>query len=199
MPRRIRDRIPEEPGEWREALIRARIPARYQRATAESIKPRHLCQWVMGVCSDPVWLAEGRGFILVGPLETGKSSIAALLAMEALMRAEGVLWLAAREIPGVMFRDGPENTELRDQLEDADLLVIDDLGAEGFRVDRAGGAALEAAIRVLYDHDRSVIVTSNLGIPRLRAEYPEPLVSVLERITSAVVVENDQWRQERGG
>ncbi len=195
--RRIRDRRmgPDvDPHAWIQALDRASIPARYRLATIEAIEASLIREWAQRTVDNPgPWLGEGLGFLLCGQLRTGKSCLAALLAMDAVARCERVLWAAARDVPGIMFRDGARNEELNDRLRDADLLVIDDLGAEGYSMNRGGGAALEGAMRIIYDNQRSLIVTSNLGATQLRGHYPEPLVSVLERLASLLVVENGQW------
>lgn len=195
--RRIRDRVlsqQSDPQRWVDALDRANIPNRYRQATAGAIRHPRIHKWVLDTVDNPgPWLGEGLGFLMVGQLRTGKSCLAGLLAMDAVARCEVVLWLAAREVPGVMFRDGQRNADLHDRLLGADLLVIDDLGAEGYSMQRAGGSALEGAMRIIYDMQRSLVVTSNLGDGELRGKYPEALVSVLERMTSALVVDNDQW------
>lgn len=194
--RRIRNRTlsPDDKAAWIDACDRANLPARYRAARTDAIRQPQLRKWVEDACANPgAWLGEGLGFLLCGQLRTGKSCLAGLLAMEGIRRCEMVLWLAAREVPGVMFREGDRNRELHARLLDADLLVIDDLGAEGYSVERAGGAALEGALRTIYDQQRTLIVTSNLGPDQIRAHYPEPLVSVLERMTAMLVVANDQW------
>lgn len=195
--RRIRDRKigpKKDAAQWIAALDRANIPSRYRLATVDAIRQPQLRKWAQATLDNPgPWLGEGLGFLMVGQLRTGKSCLAGLLAMDAVARCEVVLWLAAREVPGVMFRDGERNTELHERLVDADLLVIDDLGAEGYSMQRAGGSALEGAMRTIYDAQRSLVVTSNLGDGELRGKYPEALVSVLERMTSLLVVENGQW------
>lgn len=195
--RRIRDRMlssSEDPRRLIEAMDRANIPSRYRQATVDAIKQPQLRKWARDTMDNPgPWLGAGLGFLMVGQLRSGKSCLAGLLAMDAVVRCEVVLWLAAREIPGVMFRDGERNAELHQRLLDADLLVIDDLGAEGYSMARAGGSALEGAMRTIYDAQRSLIVTSNLGDGALRGKYPDAVVSVLERMTSVLVVENGQW------
>lgn len=195
MVRSIRDRVfpgeDPEPGAWALALDRARIPHRYRRATLEAIRDPELVTWARSLLDAPGrWLGQGFGLMFVGPYRSGKSSLGALFAMDAIQRCERVLWTAAREIPGIMFR---EDAAGFDALKRADLLVIDDLGAEKYRLDGGGGAALEGAVRSIYDRERSVLVTSNLSPARIKDVYPDGLVSVLERMTACKVVENDQW------
>jgi len=173
-------------------MDRANLPGRYRGATVGAIQHQELRDWVQGAIDNPVsWLGEGLGFLMSGQLNAGKSSIAAILLMDALQRCEVGLWLAARQVPGVMFREGERNQELNDRLYDADVVVIDDLGAEAYSMRRAGGSALEGAMRAVYDNGRSLIVTSNLS--SLKDRYPEPMMSVLQRMTGRLVVKNTQW------
>jgi len=136
------------------------------------------------------WLGEGYGFLFGGPYRSGKSSLAAVFALDAIRRCEKVLWVTAREIPTIMFREDEEGYDL---LHRADLLVLDDLGSEAYRILGAAGAALEGAVRNIYDRERSILVTTNLSPGQLKDTYPESLTSVLERMTAAKPVENDQW------
>lgn len=186
--RRIRDRVfgpdGDDPHGWQEALDAANLPARYRRATIDGVQPS-IRPWAAKMLDAPgEWLGDGRGFIFLGDFGIGKSSLAGLFALDAAARCEAVLWLAAREVPGVIFREGERNEALHDRLLVADLLILDDLGAEAYSMERAGGAALEGAIRTVYDRDRSIIVTTNFSPSRLRERYPEPMVSVLERVTT---------------
>lgn len=195
--RRIRDRRftpKDDPGRWAEMLGRANVPARYARARISAIQVEPIRRWVEDVTEHPEkWLAIGGGFLLVGHLRSGKSSLAGILATDAMQRGEVVTWLASSEVPGVMFRDGQRQQELFDRLHETDLLILDDLGRESYRVDRPGGAALEGCVRAIYDRDRSIIVTSNLGDARLVANYPDTFISVLRRMTNLRVIENAQW------
>jgi hypothetical protein len=56
-------------------------------------------------------------------------------------------------------------------------------------MERAGGSALEGAIRTIYDNSGSLIVTTNLSPARIKDQYPAPMVSVLERMTEMKVME----------
>ena len=174
---------------WAEVVGASNIPRRYLAATVEGVPNPQTRDWVRGRMDDIVWRQEGLGYVIVGPYGVGKSSVAGLLAVDAVRRCETVVWLAAAEVPGVMFRDGPLNQELYERLQRADMLVIDDLGAESYSMERAGGAALERCIRIAYDNQRPIVVTSNLSPGRIKDQYPAPLVSVLERVTEMVVIE----------
>jgi DNA replication protein DnaC len=204
MTRRIRDPQPwDDLPEWRDALRVASIPERYWTATPDAIRDPKLRD---GVCelvrTAPVWLAEARGFYCHGPLGTGKSSIAGILAMEAVRRCERVSWLPVRDVPTVRFRENDEARRRDDRLRTTDLLVLDDLGAERFRLSSAAGTALEEVVRTIYDRKRSIVITSNISWNAFLRDYgreAEPLMSVVSRIVVPFEVVNSQWVNPAGG
>lgn len=203
MSRRIRNRkATRNPGTdaFHNALRRAQIPERYWGADSNSIRVDHIRRWVEhNVEMAPEWLADGKGFYVNGPLNAGKSSIAAILAKEAVWRCESVLWMSVRDVPAARFRETDRSAEIDDHLHVCDLLVLDDLGSERFKRTGPAASALEETVRIVYDRGRSIIVTSNLSWRQLGLEYGtlnEPLVSVLRRMVTPVEVKNDQWPME---
>jgi DNA replication protein DnaC len=147
-----------------------------------------------------LWLGKGYGAFFHGPENTGKSSLAAIFAMEALRRIEQVLWLHVRDVPAVRFRENPEFAKVDDLLHQADFLVLDDLGAERFRMSSAAGPALEETVRILYERNRSVFVTSNFSWKAFDEHYSKearPLVSVLNRVVIPVAL-TIPWPGEPG-
>lgn len=190
MKRRVRDRQrdpDEDPGRWARLLEAANVPPLVARACLDQVKGD--TSWLRGALDKPeAWLAEGFGYYIQGQLNTGKSSVAGLLIMDAISRCEVCTWLPVRDVPGVRFKEGERSTALHERLYKTDLLVLDDIGAESYRLDGAGGAALEAVIRILYDRDRSVVYTSNVGWQAFCGMYPSGLVSVVKRRTWPVTM-----------
>ena len=168
----------DDASDWREALSRSRIPEGYWGGTPAAIKDPELRGWLERTLeSAPQWLGQGVGFYLHGPLNSGKSSIAAILAMDAVRRCERVLWLPVRDVPAVRFGEQPQ---VAAALQRADVLVLDDLGAERFRLESAAGSALEEVARIVYDRGRSLITTSNISWEDFPGQYSdiEPFVSL---------------------
>ena len=193
--RRIRDRSaergPHDPGRWHRLLDQANVPEMVRTATIEKVKSNPT--WLRAAVNHPEeWLAKGFGYYIQGDLNTGKSSAAGLLIMDGVMRCETCTWLPVRDVPGVRFREGERNTALHERLYKTDLLVLDDIGAESYRLQGAGGAALEAVIRILYDRQRSVVYTSNVGWQAFASTYPAGLVSVTRRRTWPVTM-TERW------
>jgi len=197
MTRRVRDRVitPEDDG-WARGLAAAHLPDRYKDSAIEVITLPSLRTWLTQATETAAdWMAEGFGYYLHGPFNGGKSSAAAILLMEAVRRCERALWLPVRTVPGVRFREGPRNAALDDYLQECDFLVLDDLGSEKFRLDSAGGAALESTVRIMYDRRRTVVMTANVSWRTFPAAYADAgaLVSCLSRVVSPVEIVNDQW------
>jgi len=196
-PRRVRDhRFNRTSRDAAEAFTSAYLPEMYWGATIDAIREKDIREWVEAAMEHiKVWLGYGRGFYIHGDLNAGKSSLAALLLMDAACRCERCLWLPARDVPGVRFRDTARNERIADRLLAADLLVLDDLGSEKFNIKGAAGAALEATVRGMYDRRRSVIVTSNVAWGHLPVGYKDApgFASVLKRCVVPVAIKNDQW------
>lgn len=200
--RRIRDRKRDpagEPDKWEVALDDANIPGRFRRAAVEVIDPQRapaVRRWIeWAISTAPEWMAAGRGWYLEGPFNSGKSSVAALLAMEAVLRCERVLWLPVRDVPAVRFREDDRGKSLNGKLHAADFLVLDDLGSERFRIEGAAGVALEEVIRIMYERERPVVITSNLSWSDFPSAYERnpALVSVVRRCVAPVPILNKQW------
>jgi len=194
--RRIREHSPlrdpgADPGRWSRLLRDANVPEMVHAAKVDLVKGD--VTWLLGALDKPGdWLGRGRGYYIQGDLNTGKSSAAGILIMDAIRRCEVCTWLPVRDVPGVRFREGERNTGLSDRLYRTDLLVLDDIGAESYRMNGAGGAALEAVIRIMYDRNRSVVYTSNVGWQAFATTYPPGLVSVTKRRTWPVTL-TDPW------
>ena len=201
--RRVRDHIPgrgpdgDDPDAWHRALKEARVPPRYWGATIEAIRAEKVSVWARQALREaPNWLAEGQGWYLQGNLNAGKSSLAAILLMDALKRCDRCLWLSVRDVARVRFHEGAEAIAMDDQLRACDVLVLDDLGSERFKLTSAAGGALEETVRILYDRQRTLIVTANMSWRQLGLQYgaeAEPVVSVMRRIVTPVPIDNDQW------
>lgn len=200
--RKIRDHVidptnPDDPMEWVIVLDRARIPARYRPAAATAISDAKTRAQVDGLlCQAKEWLGVGAGWYVNGPLNTGKSSIASILLKDALARAERGLWLAARDIPNIFFNDTDDNRTTIAAISEADIVVLDDLGAVQHALGGAVGNVIEKLVRIVYDNERPLVVTSNLGWGQFKNNFGvmnESLVSVLGRATQPVEITNTQW------
>lgn len=200
MTHRVRDRVlgpeDEDPSRWRLSLQASYLPERYWSSDPERILEPTLRSWVRETLeSAQGWMSRGAGLYVHGPLNTGKSSLASIMLMEAVRRCARATWMPVRIVPACKFRETPDAAARYERARTSDLLVLDDLGAESFRRQNAAGGALEELIRELYDRKRSVVVTSNVPWSELAARYggeDDPLVSVLRRMVIPVPM-YQQW------
>jgi DNA replication protein DnaC len=175
-------------------MRRANIPERFWDATPDQVKGNN--KWMRQALGQPdLWAEKGYGFYLHGPFNTGKSAAACILARDFVLRAHKVLFLKVCDVPRTRFHDGAEGVALDTRLRHADLLVLDDLGSERFRLDSAAGAALEEVVRIMYDRSRPIVITSNKAwegeFPASYGSVPA-FVSVVQRICISVALV-DPW------
>jgi len=136
----------------------------------------------------------------------GKSGLMAVLVMdwarasaEASIRAYGVsapskwapLWAnwpaKLDEIQGA-FGDGWRSADLLDELKEAPLLVLDDLGAELARPDGWGDTQLYNVLEARTSARRATLWTTNLNKQELTSRYAKRIVSRLIGLAPALVV-----------
>jgi DNA replication protein DnaC len=124
------------------------------------------------------WSGEprGRNLVLLGPVGTGKTH-AAVAAVRALHdRGDEVVFLPVVELLDQLRPGGPEHA--LSEYAHADVLVLDDLGAE--RPTEWTGERLYALINRRWLEERPTVATTNLD--------PDPLRTALgERVFSRLV------------
>jgi DNA replication protein DnaC len=125
-------------------------------------------------------LDKGRGLWLTGGYGTGKTALAMIVSRAAIDAGRSVAIYSCPRLLNVIREsiDTGGVIEFLDRLANADLLHIDDLGAE-HRTDWV----LEQLYTILnarYQDERAVIVTSNLDPLELGEQLGERIVSRLE-------------------
>lgn len=135
-------------------------------------------------------LNSGKGLWLFGDVGTGKTSLAMLIAKQAL---EGGRSVAIYSMPRLLaeiketFGDNSSRSymQLFDWLCNVDLLQIDDLGAE-MRTEWVL-EQLYSIVNERWQNERSIVVTSNLGaLDDLREQLGERTVSRLNEMCEVV-------------
>jgi DNA replication protein DnaC len=125
-------------------------------------------------------LDAGRGLWLTGGFGTGKTALAMIVSKAAIDRGRSVAIYSCPRLLGVI-RDSIDDGAVigfLDKLTAADLLHIDDLGAE-HRTEWVL-EQLYSIINARYQEQRSTLITSNLGCDELAEEIGERIVSRLE-------------------
>jgi DNA replication protein DnaC len=131
-------------------------------------------------------LDQGRGLWFFGDVGTGKTSLAMLVSKAALEAGRSV---AIYSVPRLLadiketYEDDAARsyTELFRRLCEVDLLHLDDLGAE--KPTEWVLEQLYSIVNERWQNERSIVVTTNLGLDELRAQIGVRTVSRLEEIT----------------
>ena len=143
-------------------------------------------------------LDAGHGMWFVGPVGTGKTTLAMLISKAAIQAERTV---AIYSLPRLLnlIRDtiGSEEStlELLDQLARVDLLHLDDVGAEN-----TSDWVLEqlySIVNARYEEERSLVVTTNLYRDELAEQIGERTVSRISEMCGDVIpVEGTDRRTE---
>jgi DNA replication protein DnaC len=148
--------------------LSAVIPRRYRdasfdRAPVTDIDPAIVSATRRFATSIDDKLDHGRGLWFMGPVGTGKTTLAMLVSKAALAAGRSV---AIYSLPRLLneirdtYRQERSHVELLDRLIAVDLLHIDDVGAE-----RSNDWVLEELYSIVngrYEDQRSMVITTNI-------------------------------------
>ncbi|MDP2182038.1 MAG: ATP-binding protein [Actinomycetota bacterium] len=117
------------------------------------------------------------GLYLYGPVGSGKTYLAAALALKAIHDGRDTKWLSCASWLGALKASfsGAEAPRPSSWFADCDLLAVDDVGAE-----KPSEWVVEQLFQVVnraYEDDVQLIVTSNLSLTRLQDRIGERIVS----------------------
>jgi DNA replication protein DnaC len=143
-------------------------------------------------------LDAGRGLWFMGPVGTGKTTLAMLVSKAALQAGRSV---AIYSLPRLLneirdtYRAERSHVELLDRLTAVDLLHIDDVGAE-----RSNDWVLEelySIVNARYEDRRSIVITTNiLDREALCQQVHERTVSRLTEICDELPLLGEDRRME---
>jgi DNA replication protein DnaC len=142
-------------------------------------------------------LDEGRGLWLFGEVGTGKTTLAMLVAKAALDAGRSVAIYSMPRLLNEIRRTYDESSDssylqLLDRLAVVDLLHVDDVGAE-----RSSPWVLEqlyAIVNARYEAQRSMTITTNLGLDELIEQIGERTVSRLKEMCEAIPIHGEDRR-----
>jgi DNA replication protein DnaC len=175
--------------------LSAVIPRRYrdvafERPPVTEIDPQVVTATRSFVDRIDEHLDNGRGLWFMGPVGTGKTTLAMLVSKGALRAGRSV---AIYSLPRLLneirdtHRAERSHVELLDQLTAVDLLHIDDVGAE--RTNEWVLEELYSIVNARYEERRSVVITTNiLDREALCEQLTERTVSRLTEMCDEVPV-----------
>jgi DNA replication protein DnaC len=181
--------------------LSAVIPKRYQNAAFDRppvtlIEPRQTVQQVRSfTVRIEDHLDAGRGLWLMGPVGTGKTTLAMLVSHAALKAGRSV---AIYSLPDLLRKirhtfDTGSHDDLFEQLTAVDLLHIDDIGAE-----QSTPWVLEelySIVNARYEDQRSIVITTNILDPdALSEQITERTVSRLTEMCDDLQVAGPDHR-----
>lgn len=168
--------------------LEGRIPRRYREISFEQsevidmerrfpTQVRELRAYVRDIGAN---LDRGRGLWLAGGPGTGKTALAMIVSKAALDSGRTVAIYSCPRLLSVIREsiDSGGVLDFLDRLAEADLLHVDDLGAE-HRTEWVI-EQLYSIINARYEEQRATLVTSNLDHAALSAQLGERIVSRLE-------------------
>ena len=125
-------------------------------------------------------MKSGQGIMFFGPVGTGKSYTAAAIANELINRKHSAVMTSFIKLLEKMRSFDTDDGEYIDRLNHADLLVIDDLGAE-----RSTDTALENVYSIVDSRYRSrkpLILTTNLEMEQIKNPADIRYARIYDRI-----------------
>ncbi len=142
-------------------------------------------------------LDAGRGLWFMGPVGTGKTTLAMLVSKAALKAGRSV---AIYSLPRLLneirdtHRAERSHVALLDRLTSVDLLHVDDVGAE-----RTTDWVLEelySIVNARYEDQRSMVITTNLDHDQLSSQVSERTVSRLTEMCMQLPLHGHDRRLE---
>jgi DNA replication protein DnaC len=184
---------PQRVAQAKARSLSAVIPRRYRdvafgRAPVTDIDPTVVATVRHYTDTIDAQLNAGRGLWFMGPVGTGKTTLAMLVSRAALSAGRSV---AIYSLPRLLneirdtHRAERSHIQLLDRLTAVDLLHIDDVGAE--RTNEWVLEELYSIVNGRYEDERSMVITTNiLDRAALREQVTERTVSRLTEMCDEV-------------
>ena len=171
----------------------------FERPPVTDIEPRVVSAVRRFADSIDDQLATGRGLWFMGPVGTGKTTLAMLVSKAAISAGRSVaiysLPRLLNEIREDTHRSDRSHLNLLDRLATVDLLHIDDVGAQ-----RTTDWVLEelySLVNARYEEERSIIITTNITErAALSEQITERTVSRLIEMCDQIPLHGDDHRMD---
>jgi DNA replication protein DnaC len=181
----------------------AQLGPRFQEATFEGWHPRQGTEQAHRAAKTLVdeWDYTGRtgdSLMLIGPVGTGKSHLAAAVINTLIPQGVACIFQPVPELfqrlNATYSRESRETeAQLLHALQEADLLVLDDVGAE--KPSPANETRLYQIVDARYRGKKPMLITSNLDVNQLRAQVGERTIDRLIEMCQIVQLEATSYRR----
>ena len=181
----------------------AQLGPRFQEATFESWLPRQGTEqgYKAAKALADEWDFNGRtgdSLMLIGPVGTGKSHLAAAIVNALIPQGVAAIFQPVPELfqrlNATYGRESRETeAQLLSALQEADLLVLDDVGAE--KPSAANETRLYQIVDARYRGKKPMALTSNLDVNQLRTQVGERTIDRLIEVCQIVRLEATSYRR----
>lgn len=181
---------------------RANLPERYWEATLSEIPSRLSYKEKVERYLEtlPEMMSKGVGLYLWSTENgTGKTSIASLIAKEALRYGKTVFFEESSRLKTMLINKEQfeEGMSIEARIEMVDLLILDDIGKEYRTNSGYAENALETLLRSRVQKVRTTILTGNVHPKELQKIYSEDFSALLKESMIPINIVGHDFREER--
>lgn len=185
-----------------ELIKKSGIEPKYLKCTFDSITVNESNKWTVSVCKRYVnkfqeLYKQNQGMMFYGSTGTGKTVMAHCVANELINRLHSVASISLAKILGLGVKNQEEEADIMKKIRSAELLIIDDLGAE-----RGTDYAQEFVFNVIDTRcncEKPMIITTNLDLQDMQNCTEMKYKRIYERIIDTcypIEFKGPSWRMK---
>jgi len=147
------------------------LPVEYRKTTRERV-PESVQETIFKYIDQmDLMIRDGLGFLFYGSAGVGKTSTAALLAMEARSRGYTTFFVPVSDLREMIRSHVTfDDSSILDRVRKVRFLVLDGLRAEDARDSLFSGVDLARLMEARTSWKRSTVITTSVGLAKVRDE-----------------------------